>query len=114
MREINHVIKCLNPNCIGGRIETTMEGDSGYSNWTVLDSGFVEFKCHGCGKFASTDECKTPNEPLNFKVTCLKCGSNSWEETIQDVDQEEEATNIKCKDCGAKTYEFNNKEDKII
>lgn len=104
--EINHKIECLNKDCIGGRIETTMERDSGYSNWTVMDSGFIEFKCHGCGKFASTDSYKKPNEPQNFKVTCLKCGSNKWEENIQDVDGEEEKTNIECKDCYLKTYQF--------
>lgn len=108
-KEINHTIKCLNKDCIGGRIETTMEGDSGYSNWTVLDIGFVEFKCHGCGKFGSTDSYKDkPNNQLsNFEVTCKKCGSNKWEENIQDCDGEEEETNIECKDCHSKTYQFN-------
>lgn len=97
-------VKCLNPACIGGRIETTMEGDSGYSNWTVMDSGFVEFKCHGCGKFASTDTYKKPNEPENFQVTCTACGSNRWTHNIQDVDGEEEATNMECESCHKKQF----------
>lgn len=97
---------CLNPNCIGGRIETTMCKDDGYSNWTVMDSGYIEFKCHGCGKFASTDEYKKPNDPENFRVTCNKCGSDKWISNIQDVDSEEEETNIECKDCHAKTYQL--------
>lgn len=105
---MNHKIECLNPNCIGGRIETTMEGDSGYSNWTVLDSGYIEFKCHGCGKFASTDTYKEPNEPHNFKVTCKGCGSNEWTENIADVDGTMgEETNIECKKCGIKSFELN-------
>lgn len=107
MSEINHTIKCLNPDCIGGRIETTMNGDSGYSNWTVLDSGYIEFKCHGCGKFASTDTYKEPNEPKNFEVTCCKCGSNEWSANIQDVDAcQEKETHISCDKCNAETYEF--------
>ena len=105
MKEINHIIKCLNPQCIGGRIETTMEGDSGYSDWTVLDSGFIEFKCHGCGKFASTDTYKKPNEPKNFHVTCKKCGSTEWEHNIANVDYDEgEETNIECKKCKALSF----------
>lgn len=101
---MNHNIKCINKDCIGGRIETTMEGASGYSNWTVLDDGYVEFKCHGCGKFASTDTYKKPNEPENFLVTCNKCGCTEWSENIQDVDCDEEKTNIECTKCGAKSY----------
>ena len=108
MKELNHKISCSNPVCIGGRIETTLYGDAGYSNWTVMDSGAVEFKCHGCGKFASTDTYKKPNEPDNFKVECLKCGSEKWEENIQDVDGEDDETNIECKGCHAKTYELEN------
>lgn len=80
-----------------------MEGDSGYSNWTVMDSGAIEFKCHGCGKFASTDEYKKPNEPENFEVICNQCGSKDWGYDIQDVDQEEEPTNIHCKKCNVKS-----------
>jgi hypothetical protein len=106
MREINHKIECKNTNCIGGRLETTMVGDEGYSNWTVMDDGFIEFKCHGCGKFASTDTYKKPNEPENFEVICLKCNSKEWEENIQDVDEEAEETNIECKNCHAKTFEL--------
>lgn len=100
---MNHKIRCKNPNCIGGRIETTMESDSGYSNWTVMDGGFVEFKCHGCGKFASSDEYKEPNEPDNFEVTCQLCGSTEWTANIQDVEQTELPTHIECEKCGAKS-----------
>jgi Zn finger protein HypA/HybF involved in hydrogenase expression len=106
MKEKNHTITCKNPNCIGGRIETTMENDNGYSNWTVMDNGFVEFKCHGCGKFGSTDTYKKTNELENFDVTCDNCGSRKWESNIQDVEQEQEKTNIECSDCHAKTYEL--------
>lgn len=102
-------IKCLNPNCIGGRIETTFIGDSGYSNWTVLDDGFVEFKCHGCGKFASTDEYKKPNEPENFEVSCDNCGGLEWSENIQDVDEDSEETNMECKSCHKKQYQHEDK-----
>lgn len=101
---MNHDIKCLNKNCIGGRIETTMEPDYGYSNWTVLDSGFIEFKCHGCGKFGSTDKYKIPNEMNNFRVTCKSCGSESWSGNIQDVDGESEKTHIECNSCHVKSF----------
>lgn len=102
---LNHTIRCLNPQCIGGRIETTLEGDSGYSNWTVMDSGFVEFKCHGCGKFGSTDKYKNEgnNQLDNFEVKCNVCGSTEWNEHIQDVDCEEEETCIICSKCHAKS-----------
>ncbi len=102
---LNHTIKCLNPDCIESKIQTTLEGDSGYSNWTVEDSGFVEFKCHGCGKFGSSDKYKTaPNNQLsNFEVKCKLCGSTEWTPNIQDVDGEEEPTNVECKNCHAKS-----------
>lgn len=105
MTQINHTIKCKNPQCIGGRIETTLEDDSGYSNWTVMASGYVSFKCHGCGKFATTDMYVKPNEPENFEVTCV-CGSTEWEENIGDVDGYDERTNIECKKCHLKTFCF--------
>ena len=111
-KEINHKVTCKNKDCIGGRIETTLEGDSGYSNWTVMDSGSVEFKCHGCGKFSSTDTYKEPNEPDNFEVTCVQCGSHKWTGNIQDVDREDDETNIECEDCHAKTYELTLPDDK--
>jgi hypothetical protein len=96
-----HEIKCKNPNCIGGRIETTMSSDSGYSNWTLMDFGQIEFKCHGCGKFATTDEDAEPNEPENFEVKCKKCGSTDWDYEIQDVECCDAPTHIFCKNCGA-------------
>lgn len=100
---LNHTIKCLNGACIGGKIEVSLEKDSGYSNWTVMDSGFVEFKCHGCGKFGSTDSYKKPNEIENFEVSCNLCGSKEWGESIQDVDEESEPTHIYCKKCKVKS-----------
>lgn len=103
---LNHKVKCLNPQCIESKIQTTMEGDSGYSNWTVLDSGFVEFKCHGCGKFGSTHPYKNKknNQLTNFEVTCNLCGSTKWSANIQDVDENEEITNIECDNCHAKSF----------
>jgi len=108
MSKKNHAIFCKNPNCIGGRIETTMCGDSGYSNWTVLSDGEIEFKCHGCGKFGSTCCYGNNNEIKNFLVRCLSCGSEKWSSHIQDVDRDEEETHIVCDECGAKTYELTN------
>ena len=97
-------VRCKNASCVGGRIEVSIFSDSGYSNWTVMDSGAVEFKCHGCGKFASTDEWKKPNEPENFEVTCGSCGSeDNWDYQIGDVDGEMEGgSHIECKDCHAR------------
>jgi len=100
---LNFKVTCKNCKS-DGKIQTTMESDSGYSNWTVMDNGYVEFKCHGCGKFASTDEYKDKpnNQPENFEVECNKCGSKEWGYNIQDVDGEDEPTHILCKKCGAK------------
>jgi hypothetical protein len=109
MEITNFTIKCKNPQCVGGRIETTMEDDSGYSNWTVMDNGYVEFKCHGCGKFGSTDEYKKPNELNNFEVKCDRCGGTEWTEHIGDVDNEDTPTHIECKGCGAHGYTCNQK-----
>lgn len=98
-------ISCKNPVCIGGRIETTLEDDSGYSNWTVMDSGKVAFKCHGCGKYGSTYEYDEPNELDNFEVICLNCPDfrqkdENWSFGIGDVDGENISTHIECKTCG--------------
>ena len=71
-----------------------------------MDSGYVEFKCHGCGKFASTDTYKKPNEPENFGVMCDNCNSTEWSGNIQDVDHQEEDTNMECSGCKGKQFEF--------
>lgn len=98
-------IRCKNEQCIGGRIETTLEDDSGYSNWTVMDSGKIAFKCHGCGKYGSTDEFEKPNELDNFEVICLNCPDyrqkdKNWDYSVGDVDGYEPQTHIDCKTCG--------------
>lgn len=97
-------IECKNTACIGGGIEVSIFGDSGYSNYTVLDDGAVEFKCKGCGKFASTDTYKKPNEPENFSVSCDECGSDKWSQNIQDVDEDSEQSNMECEKCHKKQY----------
>ncbi len=100
MEKTTFTVACQNPSCIGGRIEVSIFGDSGYSDWTVMDSGAIEFKCHGCGKFASTDTYKKPNEPENFVVTCDDCGSPEWDYSIANVDfNEGEESHIECKKC---------------
>lgn len=84
------------------KIQTTMESDSGYSNWTVMDSGFIEFKCGSCGKFGSTDEYKDKpaNDLGNFVLTCRQCRSQEWEAEIGDVDEDVVGgTKVKCKNC---------------
>lgn len=94
------IIKCLSCGS-SNSIQTTMEKDSGYSNWTVLDSGYIEFKCHSCGAFGSTDSTKDkPNNKLAlFEVKCTSCGSSKWDYIIGDVDGEQK-THIEC-ECGA-------------
>ena len=71
MKEEKFKINCI--SCGSDKIQTTLEGDNGYSDWTVMETGFVSFKCHGCGKFGSTDTFAKPNELSNFNVRCLKC-----------------------------------------
>jgi len=110
MSKENHVVFCKNPDCIGGKIETTLSGDVGYSNWTVMEDGAISFKCHGCGKFGSTNVWKHGhnNQLQNFLVKCLGCGSEKWSSFIQDVDCDGEKTHMSCDECGAKTYELTN------
>lgn len=102
-------VKCKNHDCIGGRIETTLEDDSGYSNWTVMGSGKIAFKCHGCGKYGSTYEYDMPNEIDNFSVVCLECREynqkdGNWSHIIGDVDGQEQRTHIECKTCGQRLF----------
>lgn len=98
---LNFKVECK--NCKSQDIQTTMNSDSGYSNWTVLDSGSIEFKCE-CGKFGSTDRyTDQPNNQLdNFEVTCKLCGSTEWDYEVQDVDGESDPTHIECKKCHVK------------
>ena len=101
-----HTVRCKNQNCIGGRIETTMTGDEGYSNWTVMVDGELEIKCHGCGKFGTTDNYKKPNELNNFEIQCAGCGSHDYSYYPQDADKDGETSHIECKKCKAKTFEL--------
>lgn len=97
-------INCI--SCGSDKIQTTFEADSGYSNWTVMDCGFISFKCHGCGKFGTTDDYAKPNELSNFNIRCLKCDEeNNWDYEIQDVDGEDDETHISCKKCGNNTIQ---------
>lgn len=98
----NFKVKC---NCGSEDIETTMENDGGYSNYTVMDDGYIEFKCKACGNFGSTDkEEKGGNNKLDqFTVTCISCGSTDWSYTPGDVDGDESNV-ITCDKC--------NKEEK--
>ncbi len=74
-----------------------------------MESGKVAFKCHGCGKFGSTDEYDKPNELSNFEVVCLMCDNynqkdNNWAFIIGDVDGETQKTHIECKTCGQRLF----------
>lgn len=95
-------VYCNNPACIGGRIETTMVKDEGYSNYTVMDSGKVAFKCTGCGKYAEADNAK---DMENFDVVCDWCHTQEFTTHIQDVDSEMEPTHIQCKMCKRKWFQ---------
>lgn len=105
MKEELFKINCK--NCGSDKIQTTLEGDSGYSDWTVMDSGKIAFKCHGCGKYGSTYEYDKPNELSNFNIRCLKCDAvDEWDYWIANVDHnEDEVTHIECKKCGNKLLE---------
>lgn len=88
-------------NCGSDKIQSTLEGDSGYSDYTVIDSGRIAFKCIGCGKYGSTDKYEIPNELSNFNIRCLKCDKvNYWDYWIRSVDYlDNEKTYIECKNC---------------
>ena len=101
MRQQYFDIKCK--KCGGRKIQTTLERDIGYSNWTVKDFGYMEFKCW-CGRFGSTKS-KPANDIDNFEVICLECDSTNWDYEIGDVDGDIPNTRIFCKDCNNEWYE---------
>jgi DNA-directed RNA polymerase subunit RPC12/RpoP len=81
--------------------QTTLEDWDGYSEYTVLNSGYAEFKCLKCGTFGTTDSEEGDNNKLNmFEVTCNQCGSTKWE-FYSSLDNED-GPYIKCDECGVK------------
>ncbi len=104
MKEEKFKINCK--SCGSDKIQTTLQGASGYSNYTVMEAGKVAFKCIGCGKYGSTDTFDKPNELSNFNIRCLKCDSvDNWDYNIQDVDHEGAETSMWCKSCGNRIIE---------
>lgn len=80
------------------KFQTTLEPADGYSAWTILEDGYIEFKCKSCGTFGSTDEEKTEgnNKRDMFEVTCNNCGSNKWSYDDGSCDDDPE---ISCDGC---------------
>ena len=93
-------ISCKNKKCIGGKIDILLGRDEGYSNWTVMKNGYFSLKCHGCGKFGTTNKSVLPNELYNFDVVCLECEQkNKFNFYPGDIDGEIRPHLI-CTNCG--------------
>lgn len=98
----NFRIKCLFcGNYDQDKFQTTMEDDSGYSEYTIMTLGYVEFKCLICGTFGTDDyDRKTyGNNKLNmFEITCAKCNSHGWSSEGSGL-SEEQYMKINCNYC---------------
>lgn len=102
-------IKCNNCG-ESEKIQISIFADSGYSDYTVEDSGQFELKCVSCGKFGSSDEYnKEPsNEMKNFTVMCHGCRGTEWNFTAGNVDGDYDSE-VTCKNCQTVLLKDNNK-----
>jgi hypothetical protein len=84
------------------KFQTTMTDYDGYSEYTVLSSGYVEFKCKVCGTFGTSKSDSGDNNKIEmFDVFCKKCGSKEW--TFKDTaDNGVDKPVIVCSKCGNK------------
>lgn len=93
--------------CQAKNVQTTLNDWEGYSEYTVLESANLEFKCGDCGKFGSSDEYKKPNEFDSFIVQCY-CGAEN-EYTLHDTLYEEvKEVHISCNKCNRNSLESPN------
>ena len=103
---LNFRIKCkFCGNDDQKEFQTTINDWDGYSEYTVLDSGSVEFKCLKCGTFGSTDEIKKENGSNKiemFEITCNHCGSHNYSYQNSLNDESIQKPYIECDDCGVK------------
>ena len=100
---LNFKIKCkFCGNEEQDKFQTTINDWEGYSEYTVLETGCVEFKCLKCGTFGSTDEFK--NEGNNkidmFEITCSQCDSHNYSYKNSLDDDKIKQPCIKCDECG--------------
>ena len=87
--------------CNSKNVQSTLSDWDGYSEYTVLESSNIEFKCKDCGKFGSSAEYKKPNDFDNFIVQCY-CGAEDDYELFDTLDEDVEEVHIKCNKCGRK------------
>ena len=88
-------------SCNSKNVQSTLSDWEGYSEYTVLDDSKIEFKCKDCGRFASSDEYKEPNDFKNFIVQC-RCGSEDSYSIYDTLDDEVDEVHIRCSKCGAR------------
>lgn len=91
-------------NCNAKNVQSTLSDWEGYSEYTILESSKVEFKCKDCGKFGSSDYHKKGdinNEFDNFIVQC-RCGSENDYEIIDTLEDNVDEVHIRCNKCGLK------------
>lgn len=103
MRKFN--IKCkFCGNEEQDKFQTTIKDWDGYSEYTVLEEGCVEFKCLKCGTFGSTDKYKggSNNKIDMFHITCNNCGSSNWSYINSLYKNKIFKPHIKCDKCGEK------------
>jgi len=89
------------------KFQTTMLDADGYSEYTILSEGFIEFKCLSCGTFGTTnEEQKEGSNKLNmFELTCNKCNSHNWEYEDSNL-VPYEYCKIKCCDCNNEEKQY--------
>lgn len=90
-------------NCKAKNVQSTLSDWEGYSEYTVLESSKIEFKCKDCGKFGSSDsyQDKPNNEFNNFIVQCY-CGEEDNYEIMDTLEDDVDEVHIKCNKCGRK------------
>ncbi len=88
-------------HCKSKNVQSTLSDWEGYSEYTVLESSKIEFKCKDCGKFGSSDKYKKPNEFDNFIVQCY-CGEENNYYINDTLEDNVEECHIECKKCGRK------------
>lgn len=87
--------------CGSKDIQSTLSDWDGYSEYTVLESSKIEFKCKDCGKFGSSDEYKKPNNYKDFKVQCY-CGAENDFSLRDTLESDVKEVHIECNKCHRK------------
>ncbi len=88
-------------NCQKKNVQSTLSDWEGYSEYTILESSKIEFKCKDCGKFGSSDSDKKPNDFDNFIVQCA-CGAENDYSINDTLEEKVDEVHIECNKCHRK------------